>query len=1246
MFRWVDATDLNSWANRRVAQEQLPRLIRLLIASTNNSIERISFPAGESVQSGGFDGFLLASEGNSFIPTGLSIWEFGTGRNPRGKANSDFIKRTENSLGVEKSEATFIFVTPRRWGNKADWESEMNEKGQWAEVRAYDADDIEQWLELAPAVNIWLGHLIGKRPEHTQDIESFWEEWRASTDPQFSECLLLFGREAFVERIKYWLDNDGSISVQSDSTEESIAFLISYVQTLPFEDKKGILARCVIAYDQNVFRTLSANNEQLILIPMFTGHIPVGVALEKGHKVFVPLDRSSSSNNETVILPAFTKRTLEKALVSVGLEGKRANELADASKGSLSILRRLTAVIPEILAPLWSRPEEARKLIPFLLVGTWNHSNTNDRTVLSKLAGETYEEVLSIFTRWANEPDAPVKKVGDCYQLTSRVDSWLHLNKYIDVDDLVRLGEVIVDVFGSIDPKYEMPKEERFMAAVHGKILPHSSFLRKGLSESLAMISTHVNMQIKNSVQAIVWNLLREGARWDYWASLNDSLIYLAEACPDAFTSGLEKSITNSSFCMGDIFNQETTMGGCAHSNLLWAIETCAWSPSYLGQASLLLAKLDGIDSGGNYANRPFNSLRDIFLCWHPQTTASISRRFEVIDSLLRHEAKVGWKLLCQLLPSHSSFTTGTKKPEWRDWAKDFKEGVTNLEYFESIENVCQRIIGHIDSSKWIDVIDKLASMPQHYSRELLNKLSQTNPNELDTDTRLKIWTGLRNEVHRHRKYSEADWSLPSDITEILYEQYKRFEPQNLIEKLSWLFDYHPEHPDCFDEDWEKEEQGIQLIRINAIKDLLQGNDSTLLIDMSERIEQPFTLGILSGKEDQVKSELISILTEAISRNNPKTSEFACGLVSSCFHAEGWNGIDAILEEIHDRWDDASLAEFFRYLPFSKHTWEYCSRNVIVKEMYWKGVPTHLRPSEVDYIEAIMNLLEYDRPCAAFYVLYHALYSKRNPSPELTLEILLRVVHTIPDSKDWIALKSSFSYELEKVLGYLEETNLPVETLETLEWIYLPIFRYGRKPKFLIEKIVREPDFFREVIVTIYRGENEAEQVETIDSNKRMKAQLAYDLLNEWEAVPGVSADGNLNGQYLREWITIAREYCSAVGRGAVADVQIGQVLAYSPFGTDDLWPHEEVRNIIETIQSEALEDGFHTGTYNKRGTISKDLDEGGIQERRLAEQYKEYADAFEGKWIRTAAILRRLYEGYLREADREDIRSQLNFYD
>jgi hypothetical protein len=50
MFRLIDATDLNSCANRRDAQERLPQLLCRLIHATVNSPKHVSFPAGESVQ--------------------------------------------------------------------------------------------------------------------------------------------------------------------------------------------------------------------------------------------------------------------------------------------------------------------------------------------------------------------------------------------------------------------------------------------------------------------------------------------------------------------------------------------------------------------------------------------------------------------------------------------------------------------------------------------------------------------------------------------------------------------------------------------------------------------------------------------------------------------------------------------------------------------------------------------------------------------------------------------------------------------------------------------------------------------------------------------------------------------------------------------------------------------------------------------------------------------------------------------
>lgn len=61
----------------------------------------------------------------------------------------------------------------------------------------------------------------------------------------------------------------------------------------------------------------------------------------------------------------------------------------------------------------------------------------------------------------------------------------------------------------------------------------------------------------------------------------------------------------------------------------------------------------------------------------------------------------------------------------------------------------------------------------------------------------------------------------------------------------------------------------------------------------------------------------------------------------------------------------------------------------------------------------------------------------------------------------------------------------------------------------------------------------------------------------------------------------------------------------------------------------------------NQRGVSSRGLTDGGEQERGLVRKYREQADAFADKWPRTAAILRRLADGYEREARQQDEESE-----
>src|SRR5258708_31934183 len=176
----VDAADLAQWANRLDAQGLLPKLIRRLVLATSSDITRIGVRSEEGIRYPGFDGIVEAGKGNAFVPTGLSVWEMGVNQDPKGKAESDYKKRTEDLLGIDPSQTTFVFVTPRRWSGKEGWVEDKRTSGTWLDVRVLDADDLETWLELAPAVHAWISRLLGKDPGDTQALDTFLMDWRGA----------------------------------------------------------------------------------------------------------------------------------------------------------------------------------------------------------------------------------------------------------------------------------------------------------------------------------------------------------------------------------------------------------------------------------------------------------------------------------------------------------------------------------------------------------------------------------------------------------------------------------------------------------------------------------------------------------------------------------------------------------------------------------------------------------------------------------------------------------------------------------------------------------------------------------------------------------------------------------------------------------------------------------------------------------------------------------------------------------
>ena len=75
----------------------------------------------------------------------------------------------------------------------------------------------------------------------------------------------------------------------------------------------------------------------------------------------------------------------------------------------------------------------------------------------------------------------------------------------------------------------------------------------------------------------------------------------------------------------------------------------------------------------------------------------------------------------------------------------------------------------------------------------------------------------------------------------------------------------------------------------------------------------------------------------------------------------------------------------------------------------------------------------------------------------------------------------------------------------------------------------------------------------------------------------------------------------------------------------------------MEATGSQALESGIHTGVVNNDGVTTRGVFDGGDLERNKAARYREWSKQVASGSPRTGRLLRRLAEGYERDARRHD---------
>lgn len=1246
----ADQQELLRWADSIGSRSELPRLVRKLILETGKGVVQLGFPAGEGIAAGSWDGSARATESSPFVPDGLSLWELSVEKSVGTKATSDYSKRSSTPDGTPTSDCTYIAVSLRRWQKRGEWAKEKVKDKRWREVRAYGVDDVETWLESAPVTHAWLSEHLGLAPHGLRAGDSWWNGWSQATAPELTPDLVLAGRGSAADALRSRLNGPPSLTtIKAGSLEEGLAFVSAVAVQAGDRDEDRILARLAFVDDVASWRALQDHKQPLVLVPV-TPEVLNEVGGTSNHQVVVPIATAATADLELVPIDAGEAKD---ALQAAGLDDeRRADRAGRLGRRSLLALRRRLATKPELHTPVWARPPGNRTIRGALLAGRWNARSSGDLEVMSDLIGKSGDDLRDALDALAADEDPLVAKVDQSWALVSPYDAWLQLRSQLEEADLKRFEGAVRAVLLEVDPALDLPEENRWRAAVEGKVRKFSGDLRIGLTTSLALLGVNGEKVDEGRGEAFASYLVRillEEANGDatgrIWSSLSYHLPQLAEAAPDSLVNGVRDGLKGDPPVLAQLFadpkgQSSLFSADSPHTGLLWALEGLAWSDDHFGQVIDLLARLAEIDPGGQLTNRPANSLKEIFCPWYPENAASKSERLAAIDALRRRHPEIAWELMLAMLPDFHGIHSPTHEPEFRDW-KPPHEPVTNIERFELEKAITERLVADAGKSgdRWSALIEDGSNVSPLW--ELVREGLKKQVGSLDSAEQTKVWKSLRAFIGRHREYSDANWALPAQELEELEAVAEHIAPDDSTETHEWLFEEHmPDLGEGGKRDYAKYQDALGTRRRQAVEAIDSESGLKGLLATAKKSPVPGAVGwaladASAGKYDDKILDLIE-------SEGAAEQTFAMNYFARRFRQEGWDWLEKLLDS-KELSPTAQGRLLVRTDDYPK-AWEVADeRGDEVTSGFWhEFVPLGLGQDYPHLKLTAEKLLEAGRPAAALHLVEMYLRDESDERAELAevmanaLDVLLKTQDEDPE------FQSLRQYDFQRALAHLEEhvTTLGSERVARLEWAYLPALGYEPHVPTLHAELAANPSFFVQILSAVYRPKSQKSEPKS-DPDKARVAENGYRLLSSWTTLPGTDEGGKVDPKKLKAWVDTAIDELREADRLEVGEVQIGHVLAHAPADPNGDWPCEAVREILEILQSKRVEEGFSIEVFNSRGVTSRSPEAGGDQERALAEKYRESATKFASRWPRIAGVLRDLAKTYEHDAKRFDTEAE-----
>ena len=1258
-FLSITAEQIEAWGMRKTpARDLLPVLVRRLVHETGRELQHLDFPGFDNAQRRGFDGQVLAGAATLKVPAGRSVWEVSVEQEPQKKAERDYKAGLEKLPQTQQGETTFVVVTTRNWKDKDDWVKRKNALGEWMEVRAYDASDLEQWLETTVGPRIWLAEQLRIPTHGFRTIESCWREWAMATEPQMTSTIFAPSTRRYKKKLQEWLGSppDRPFIVAADSREEALAFIACF-----FLDKDFIATAPGSAVEFQSVETLKllAGSTSPFIVVVCSDEVERGIADVFRHRhCIVVRPRTSPFGEPDIAIDPLDRKAFESALSDMGIKGQRLERLARQSGLSPTVLRRRLSNVPAIQTPPWANdPEIARKLIPMALIGAWHAGFDADHEILATLSNDPFENVKSAVTDVLRHEDSPVWRVGDQCGVVSKIDALFAMAQFVTEQDLTNFFEMAEYVLSESDPALDLPENTRWQAGFFGKVREHSPALRSGIRDTLIFLAVHGNrlfskrlgINVEEDISVRV-NRLLTPITSEKLESYNHDLPDIAEATPQVFLKVLQAGLRQTEPVLKPLLRPaaEGLFASPPRIGLLWALERLAWHQKHFMDVVNILAELSLTKINDNWTNKPVKSLASIFHSWLPQTAVSISDRIQALKVICERFPEVGWQICIRQINGEDDIGEYNVRPRWRAIAAGSMTPVSPDERSE-FECAALDLVVNWPRHDGRTLSDLLPFLPRMGEEEQMKVLDCANMWALTQSDEAAI-AETREQIGR-LVYS-LNASPPVLFAKAMTrarETFQQLIPKDSFSRLAlpfrgiWTYSSiaKSQDPSLDWADWP--ERYFKICKesfaeiwssygIDGVIKLLEGDSTGSMIG-------GYVASYVSDAQDTV-----DVIRSCMS-NDTVSSEKVNDFLQGFFRAHDDDTSTEVLSSLVKVSAADSSVRVLRHASFNGKTWQLVDQlPERYLDEYWGKVYVPLKKySMAEAGKLITNLLRVGRPWDAFF----ALRADYNRVGTIHLRRLLKGITASNLGK--IGYSENVIYYLPKALESLSKrSGISTEEMAQLEFASAEMIppRECNVPH--LEKQVEESPLTFVYLLSLVtqrrsEGQDPAEwHVEDLNLN-RIMARRAFSVLNALRRLPGQDDIGEINLTVLTNWIFEARRLALKHGRIGICDQQIGQWLSSLPSQEDAPWPSRTICRVLESICSDEVASGFLMGVFNARGATSRRPYEGGRQEWDLAAKYRRWAKVWMIEYPFVSKSLNAIADSYESEAKRHDHEAEVS---